>query len=133
MGALFDEGVPQFYELRAPLEGPALYILSQLVSGDDTNAMDAIRCFTNAVYQVEVVGRNMPYDRVKSVADAVDDALAPQDDASIASPSFRIQDSVYVGRFLRSSVLSRAENYDNVWWYYLGGIYETIVYPLPGA
>lgn len=88
--------------------------------GTDVNTVGGFRAFEPSMLNVYVAAPGGGYGGVKPLADAVDAVV------EAIEPFYDSVDNVQVYRFVRCSTIKMSYNINNVTWYHLGGVYDTI-------
>lgn len=119
--ALFPSGNVAINANVAPREPPPFYIIFTLIADDDVNAVGGHRVMNDATFYIEAIGREVAYDVLGPIMKRID--------AIITNIGLNtIVGTTRIGKFIRQNVIMRADNIDNVRWFYLGGTYQTIIY-----
>ena len=117
--AMWTDNIVKLYQSVAPREPQPFYIVFHMPSEHDTVANGGYRAFTNITFHIEACGREIGYDILRPIMDRVDYLLCEQ--------SAQINNT-YVYRFVRRNVMSHADEYAGVRWFFLAGTYETVAF-----
>lgn len=129
LAALFGGAVTSYSQL-APVKTPDAYLVVDLAGADDQNFMDCNRGWSNATVSVTCVSKDVGLRRTHPISQRVDELL---DSKHGGWDGGVVDDLVYVGRFQRTNVSADADIIENIRWYYLMLVYETIAYGVPLA
>lgn len=123
---LYPGGTLKFFAGRKRRDGLKVYTIMSHDFGEDVNPIGQVRALNNAAFLIETIGVNVGLEAVVPIANRIDDLLK----GAIGQV---VDGKVYVGRFVRQNDTDRDEDYDNQYYIYVGGLYNTVVYEYSGG
>lgn len=121
---LFPGGTVLINADLAQREPPPFYIIFSVPSDEDVNNMGGERVMTKPDYTIQAIGRNVGLEVLRPIMTRIDAVITDLDAGQVVN-------GTYVGRFVRTNVVVRAETLNNVRWQYLACLYKLIAYSMP--
>jgi hypothetical protein len=121
LAGLFPTRKVQLTANFAPREPPAVYVVATLTTEHETNVTGGERAFGNASIMLEAAGRETGLDILGPIMVRLDAIVTDENFPGVTN-------GTYVGRFIRTNTITRATAVDNIRWFYLAGVYDTIAY-----
>lgn len=112
-------GTVKLYFNAAVRQPPPFYIVFTMPSSHDVNAVGGYRVMEPTMVHIEACGREVGYDVLRPIMERVEQLL---------SAANQLVGTTWVGRFIRTNVLTRNDIFDGVRWFYLAGLYETVTF-----
>ena len=119
--SMFPGGVVLINADLTKREPPPFYIVFSVPGDEDVNNISGERIMTKPDYMIQCIGRETGYEVLRPILERVE-AIITADDAGT------VVNGTYVGRFVRTNVVVRADSLNNVRWHYLAGLYKMIAY-----
>lgn len=105
-------------------EPPPFYIVFSVPSDEDVNNMGGERIMTKPDYMIQAIGRNVGLEILRPIMERIDDVITDLEAGEVVN-------NTYVGRFVRTNVIPRADTLNNVRWQYLACLYKLVAYSMP--
>lgn len=118
--SLFSGTVPVYNESAPHDTGIGPYIVFNVPGGKDSNTLDGNRILVPGDVNISVCAQDIGYGAIKPMADRIDVIMRAQTQL--------IVDGVFITKFVRQTAIMFTDDTNDIYWYYLGGMYTADIF-----